>query len=104
MFLEMQRRNYWSWMWRLQGFSLMDWSFPAMGAWLGSAGPPQMALGMHGLLPKARWAQCTEQAMAVDIPVSNGGLPMAMSTWVLIRAHVPIGSESLASVEVSHKR
>lgn len=42
--------------------------------------------------------------MAVDIPVSNGGLPMAMSTWVLIRAHIPTGTESLASVEVSHKQ
>lgn len=36
-----------------------------------------------------------------DIPISNAGLPVAMSTCVLIRAPVAMGSESLASVEVS---
>ncbi|XP_073076172.1 NUT family member 2G-like [Manis javanica] len=34
-----------------------------------------------------------------DIPISNAGLPVAMSTCVLIRAPVAMGSESLASVE-----
>lgn len=76
MFQETQRRNFWSWTWRLQGLSLMGWAFPATGAWLGSAGPPHTALGTHGLLPEARWAQCPEQAAAARTsPFQTQGCP-----------------------------